>query len=340
MRARSRNSTPAPMRSGKPERVGDRRAHVRVAELREHRAVDVLDQRVDDALGMDDDLDRLGRDVEQPVRLDHLEALVHHRRRVDRDLASHHPVRDGRTPLGRDRVELAQRQACGTARRTPSARCAARRRRRAAARSRGAAPGRSRCARCLWAAGVAPLARTASMKTGPALTSDSLLASRMLLPARAAASVGRSPAMPDDRRHHDVGVGAARDLLERLAVRSALRTPGRSAFTRRSSSCAAPRLPASPRCAGGTRGTARAARRPGCERKARRPRTGRVARHHVERAGADAAGRAEYGDAPRAVMPSPSRQCMTEEHRRSRIAAAKALHSFCFGAAIGAAGHL
>ena len=31
--------------------------------------------------------------VEQPVRLDHLEALVHHRRRVDRDLAAHHPVR-------------------------------------------------------------------------------------------------------------------------------------------------------------------------------------------------------------------------------------------------------
>ena len=57
-----------------------------------HRAVDVLDQRMDDALRVDQHLDALGRHVEQPVRLDHLEALVHHGRRVDRDLAAHHPV--------------------------------------------------------------------------------------------------------------------------------------------------------------------------------------------------------------------------------------------------------
>ena len=36
--------------------------------------------------------------AEQPVRLDHLEALVHHRRRVDRDLAAHRPSSDARRP--------------------------------------------------------------------------------------------------------------------------------------------------------------------------------------------------------------------------------------------------
>ena len=43
--------------------------------------------------GMDDDVDRRRRRPEQPVRLDHLEALVHQRRRVDGDLAAHPPGR-------------------------------------------------------------------------------------------------------------------------------------------------------------------------------------------------------------------------------------------------------
>ena len=92
-RARSSGATPASMRSGHASAcaIGVRMSGL--PELREHRAVDVLDQRMDDALRMDDDLDRLARRAEQPVRLDHLEALVHHRRRVDRDLAAHRPVR-------------------------------------------------------------------------------------------------------------------------------------------------------------------------------------------------------------------------------------------------------
>jgi hypothetical protein len=43
---------------------------------------------------------------------------------------------------------------------------------------------------------VAPLARTASINSGPDITSDSLLASNRRLPARAAASVERKPAAP------------------------------------------------------------------------------------------------------------------------------------------------
>ncbi len=39
----------------------------------------VLDHGMDDALRVDHDLDRLARRAEEPERLDHLEALVHHR---------------------------------------------------------------------------------------------------------------------------------------------------------------------------------------------------------------------------------------------------------------------
>ncbi len=93
MRARSRKSTPASMRSGNAERVRDRRAHVGIAQLRDHRSVDVLDERVDDAFRMDHDFDPVGMRVEEPARLDHLQTLVHHRRRIHRNLAPHDPVR-------------------------------------------------------------------------------------------------------------------------------------------------------------------------------------------------------------------------------------------------------
>ena len=54
-------------------------------DLRERRAVGELDHGVHDRLRVDDDLDALVRDVEQQVRLDHLQALVHQRRRIRRD---------------------------------------------------------------------------------------------------------------------------------------------------------------------------------------------------------------------------------------------------------------
>ena len=80
------------------QRVGDRHPHVRVAEVGEGRAVAQLHEAVDDRLGVHDDVDLLVRRPEQVVGLDHLKALVHQRRRVDRDLAAHRPRRDGRAP--------------------------------------------------------------------------------------------------------------------------------------------------------------------------------------------------------------------------------------------------
>ena len=62
------------------------------------------------ALRVDDDLDAVGWRVEQPVRLDHLQALVHHGRGVDGDLAPHHPVRVRAGLVRCDRRELFARQ--------------------------------------------------------------------------------------------------------------------------------------------------------------------------------------------------------------------------------------
>ena len=116
--AKSSRAAPDSMRSRIRQAVGDRHAHVGRAELRQHRAVAADDHRMDDALRMDHDADLLGLQVEQPARLDHLERLVHHRRRIDRDLAAHHPVRVGAGLVGRHvgqrrRVARAERPARG-----------------------------------------------------------------------------------------------------------------------------------------------------------------------------------------------------------------------------------
>ena len=75
------------------QRVQHRQLHARHAELRQHAAVDELDERVHDALRMHDDLDPIVRQPEQKVCLDHLERLVGERRAVDGDLSSHPPGR-------------------------------------------------------------------------------------------------------------------------------------------------------------------------------------------------------------------------------------------------------
>ena len=75
------------------ERVGDGHAHVRVAEVRERRAVPEADDRVHDRGRMDDDLDLLVRHAEEEMRLDQLESFVGERRGVDGDLRAHVPGR-------------------------------------------------------------------------------------------------------------------------------------------------------------------------------------------------------------------------------------------------------
>ena len=76
---------------GVVQRVGDRHAHVRVAEVREGGAVAQQDVGVHDRLRVYDDVDPLVRRAEEVMGLDQLEALVHQRGRVDRDLAAHRP---------------------------------------------------------------------------------------------------------------------------------------------------------------------------------------------------------------------------------------------------------
>src|SRR5207249_11831891 len=95
---------------GPGERLRDRRGHVGIAELRQYGAVDVFDQRMDNALGMDDHLDLLARGTEKPMRLDDFETLVHHRRRIDRDLAPHAPAWMGTGLIGRHADELTHRR--------------------------------------------------------------------------------------------------------------------------------------------------------------------------------------------------------------------------------------
>ncbi len=88
------------------EGVLDGKSHVGGAQLGLQRAVDELDGRVHDALGMDDDLDRVVADIVQPVCLDHLQPLVGERRRVDRDLGAHRPRRVAERLLGGDRGQV------------------------------------------------------------------------------------------------------------------------------------------------------------------------------------------------------------------------------------------
>ncbi len=101
-----------------------------LGELRDERAVHELDERVDQRLRMDDDVDALLRQAEEEVRLDDLEALVHHRRGVDRDLRPHLPRRVRERVRDRDRVEGVE---------APLAERAARRREHEALRLLGAA---------------------------------------------------------------------------------------------------------------------------------------------------------------------------------------------------------
>eukprot|EP00964_Phaeocystis_antarctica_P104088 scaffold69268_cov75-Phaeocystis_antarctica.AAC.3 len=97
--------------------VEDGQSHVGPAQLADDRRVRGLDAGVDDRLRVDDDVDVVIVDAEEP--------LVHHRRRVDRDLGAHVPVGVGRRLLAHrlglglvERHQLLRREVAeGTARR-------------------------------------------------------------------------------------------------------------------------------------------------------------------------------------------------------------------------------
>src|SRR5690606_36973879 len=93
-----------PLRPG--QGVGNGGAHVRVAQLSQHRAIDVIHQRMHHTLRMHHHLDLLGPGVEQPAGLDQLQPLVHHARRVDGYLLTHGPVGMGAGLRGGDLCQL------------------------------------------------------------------------------------------------------------------------------------------------------------------------------------------------------------------------------------------
>ena len=119
--ARSRGGRPSaqsmPAERAWPSRSGQARAYPMgrrmsgMRELGDGGAVGELDHRVDDRLRVDDHLDAVVADAEQLVGLDHLEALVHERRRVDGDLRAHLPGGVGQGLVDGDRRRA--RRGCG-----------------------------------------------------------------------------------------------------------------------------------------------------------------------------------------------------------------------------------
>ena len=101
-RRMSSDSTPELSRSGQPSAcaIGVRMSGLPSCASID--AVDVFDQRVHDALRMHDHFDLRGRQAEQQAGLDQLQALVHQRRRIHRDLAPHDPARMRARLVGSD----------------------------------------------------------------------------------------------------------------------------------------------------------------------------------------------------------------------------------------------
>ena len=77
---------------GPCQRILDGDAHIRHAQLRQNGMVAELHRRVDDAFALDDNLNFILRQTEQPRCLDQFKTLVHQGRRVDGDLCPHIPV--------------------------------------------------------------------------------------------------------------------------------------------------------------------------------------------------------------------------------------------------------
>ena len=219
------------------ERVLDGESHVRGAQLGLEGAVDEPDGGVNDALRVDHHLDRVVVDIVQPVRLDHLQALVRERRRVDRDLRSHRPGRVAEGLLRADAGEVrglveeraaGRRQDEGVDARHATPRRGTARSRSARSRSGGARRAGSRTdPSAVRAATRAARSRASGITRWPPATSVSLLAVATTLPAASAATTGREAddaARPDD---DEVDVVAGRQRHQRIVA--ALRARSRAA---------------------------------------------------------------------------------------------------------------
>ncbi len=187
-----------PVRPG--QGMGDRRAHVRRRQMGQHGAVRVGDQAMHRRLRMDDHVQLLGRQREQEMRLDHLQALVHQGGAVDRNLGAHRPVGMGHGLLGRRtlhglRGPFAERSARGGEGHLVDGMASA----------RSPAPGRRHCARnrpgSPWRA-ISRACGGTGRPPPPRIPCWPAPASRR---AATAFSAGRSAGRADDGDHHDLG---------------------------------------------------------------------------------------------------------------------------------------
>jgi hypothetical protein len=229
-------------------------------------------------------------DVEQEVRLDHLERLVGERRGIDGDLRAHVPRRMAQR-LRRRRVSSIQRPVAERPARRGQDHAAQRAFRRAAdALQDGAVLAVHRHQ-------LAAAARSASRTSGPpprAIPCSPAPAACRPQRRQRGLEAGRA----DHRVDHDVGVGVRRRLEQRGAAGPdprMQRTVGRAASssTSTASAGACARSAASPRCCG--------------SRPARRRGTRRVPLQHSTRS-ADGAGRAEQCDADHPHPAAPAQQ--------------------------------
>ena len=90
--ARSGASDPGRDSIGIGQAMRNRGAHVRRRHTGDQRSVGEGDEPMHDRLRMHDDIEPVGWQAEQMVRLDQFESLVHQTRRIDRHLRPHHPV--------------------------------------------------------------------------------------------------------------------------------------------------------------------------------------------------------------------------------------------------------
>ena len=80
--------------------MGNGGAHIWRTQLRQHRAVEIFDHGVDDALRMYHHLHLGGRQAKQQAGLCQLQTLVHQGGRIDGNFAAHHPIGMGAGLLG------------------------------------------------------------------------------------------------------------------------------------------------------------------------------------------------------------------------------------------------
>ena len=197
--------------------------------------------------------------AEQQAGLDQLEALVHQRGRIDRDLAAHAPARVGAGLVRRHAGHALERRAQerparggeqdAAHARGPAARLAA----------PAAGTGRSRCARCRSGSASAPPERAASIKQrrrpSPAIPCwRAARACRRAPPPASTAGRPRRRSPPSRRRTS----GLAAQSLERVRARQHLESPSRPHAGAASRRRAPPPATAAPRHAGDAAGTARA----------------------------------------------------------------------------------